>query len=189
MRESQFWKLDLARMKEIGCLRPGRFSIHWSTRSAQGASIMFEVKADMSSVILDYKTRSSGEDWESIRETVPLTTTQPHLGGVRYWFLCPGCGKRRRVLFGRSLYRCRSCWRLTYDCQHDPFPQHPWERCHRTREKLGGERGFLNPFPAKPKGMHWRTHYRLREEDWRAEDLMCQVMEGRLKTHRRKHRL
>jgi hypothetical protein len=33
----------------------------------------------------------------------------------------------------------------------------------KVRERLGGhDLGIANPFPAKPKGMHWRRYNRLR---------------------------
>lgn len=187
-RENQFWRLDLARLKAIDCLKPGQFSISWSSRGDQKASIQISIDADMDRMILDYKSRTSGGDWETIYEAIPLDQTHPKFGGVRYWFMCLGCGNRRRVLYGRGRYRCRTCWRMTYSSQHDTFPQNPWERCHRTRERLGGERGYSNLFPRKPKGMHWRTYYRLRDADQQAEELMCQVMNERLLGIRRRLR-
>jgi hypothetical protein len=38
------------------------------------------------------------------------------------------------------------------------------------RVKLGGEPGLIHDFPPKPKGMHWRTYYRLREKADDAEN-------------------
>jgi uncharacterized protein YlaI len=31
-------------------------------------------------------------------QTIPLRSTRPNFGGVRFWFLCPDCGKRVAVL-------------------------------------------------------------------------------------------
>jgi hypothetical protein len=71
----------------------------------------------------------SGEpEWADYR--VDLTATWPHLGGLRWWFVCPllvdGVACRRRVgklyLPPRGRYfGCRHCHRLTYtSCQeHD----------------------------------------------------------------------
>ena len=52
---------------------------------------------------------------------VMLPSTQC-LGGVRWWFPCPGCQKRCGVLYrpasGRKLaLRCRRCWNLGYRSQ------------------------------------------------------------------------
>jgi hypothetical protein len=32
----------------------------------------------------------------------------------------------------------------------------------KVRERLGSDLGVANPFPSKPKGMHWRRYNRLR---------------------------
>jgi hypothetical protein len=73
--------------------------------------------------------RPTGEPgWADYR--VDLTATYPHLGGLRWWFVCPlvvgGVACRRRVgklyLPPRARYfGCRHCHRLTYkSCQeHD----------------------------------------------------------------------
>ena len=48
---------------------------------------------------------------------VPLLTSPCNLGGVRYWFACPGCSERVGVLFlarGGVHFRCRHCNNLTY---------------------------------------------------------------------------
>ena len=49
---------------------------------------------------------------------IPITTTQPRIGGVRYWFRCPvehdrkPCGKRVKKLYlppGEETFGCRYC--------------------------------------------------------------------------------
>jgi hypothetical protein len=73
-------------------------------------------------------TPTGEPDWVDYR--VDLTATWPHLGGLRWWFVCPllvgGVACRRRVgklyLPPRARYfGCRHCHRLTYtSCQeHD----------------------------------------------------------------------
>ena len=57
--------------------------------------------------------------------SIPLVTTPCHLGGVRWWFICPlvvngiECGGRVRKLYLDGKYfGCRRCHRLTYtSCQ------------------------------------------------------------------------
>jgi hypothetical protein len=55
---------------------------------------------------------------------IPLQTTFPHFGGVRWWFTCPLLGKsgpcNRRVakLYlppGGRYFGCRHCYNLTYE--------------------------------------------------------------------------
>ena len=46
-----------------------------------------------------------------------LAATRPHFGGVRRWFLCPGCGRRTGILFlvpGLPGFVCRLCGDLAY---------------------------------------------------------------------------
>jgi hypothetical protein len=61
---------------------------------------------------------------------IPITTTYPHIGGVRYWLRCPvehdrkPCGRRVKKLYlppGEQIFGCRQCYDLTYrSCQtHD----------------------------------------------------------------------
>jgi hypothetical protein len=61
---------------------------------------------------------------------IPITTTRPRIGGVRYWFRCPvehdrkPCGRRVKKLYlppGEQIFGCRHCYDLTYrSCQkHD----------------------------------------------------------------------
>ena len=51
-----------------------------------------------------------------------IRTTNPHFGGVRYWFACPCCGLRVRKLYypapGADL-ACRHCRRLVYLLQYN----------------------------------------------------------------------
>lgn len=41
-------------------------------------------------------------------------------------------------------------------------------KARSIRTKLGGDGRLMEPFPQKPKRMHWKTYWRLRRE---AEDL------------------
>lgn len=50
-------------------------------------------------------------------QVVYLHSTALHFGGVRWWFRCPGCGRRCAKLYHDpgSLFLCRICQDLTYD--------------------------------------------------------------------------
>lgn len=45
-----------------------------------------------------------------------LGSTPSNLGyGVRWWWLCPSCGRRAGVLYAPGFYwRCRHCWKISY---------------------------------------------------------------------------
>jgi hypothetical protein len=124
-------------------------------------------------VILLYRHRSgpSGE-WEDIREPVPLTCTACNFGGERPWFICSGvgCGRRIAVLYRPGRYfLCRHCYDLSYESQRDNKMNRALHRAQRIRERCGGSANMMEPFPEKPKGMHYETYWRLQEEHDEAE--------------------
>lgn len=50
-----------------------------------------------------------------------LETTPCNFGGKRYWFLGPGCGERKGVLYcpvDRGLFYCQDCHDLAYKSQY-----------------------------------------------------------------------
>jgi hypothetical protein len=67
----------------------------------------------------------NGIDTAQVNTVIRLVTTQPPLGGLRWWFTCPlmvngvPCGRRVRKLHRRARYfGCRICHDLTYrSCQ------------------------------------------------------------------------
>lgn len=53
-----------------------------------------------------------------LKEAVSVTTTSCNYGSVRYWFVCPHCQKRCRILYWHNQrLQCRQCTQLIYDCQ------------------------------------------------------------------------
>lgn len=70
---------------------------------------------------LRYRHRDGwGGEWIDCDYTVNLTTTPCHLGGQRYWFLCPlqRCGRRVGVLYSAGKHvGCRRCYNLCYSSQ------------------------------------------------------------------------
>ena len=46
-----------------------------------------------------------------------LTTTTPRFGGLRYWLLCPRCGRRVGKLYLVDRWACRRCHNLSYQSQ------------------------------------------------------------------------
>ncbi|MCF1284571.1 hypothetical protein [Streptococcus sinensis] len=90
-------------------------------------------------------------------------------GGYRYFFLCPICGKRCRILFKRHiLYGCGSCQKIhkstlnrsKTDCQYY------WERALREARKVdpgwSPKRGgyMFDAFPERPKYMKRERYYK-----------------------------
>ncbi|MEX0380885.1 hypothetical protein AB3K25_04265 [Leuconostoc sp. MS02] len=108
---------------------------------------------------------------------IQFTTTSPNYGGVRYWFVCPVCDKRKGTLYVvRSVMACRECAKLQYSLQDNKVNRDPFYKLmHYDRIVMKAKRE-LNPqqellvcsvllcgelggfMPDKPKGMHWNTY-------------------------------
>ena len=154
--------IDIRRWNRDGLLAPNKsFGWQWSRNGRASASIWVHTEPDR--VILSYKHQRGGDPWRSESYPVYLDWTSCNLGGKRPWFLCPasGCGRRVAILYGGGIFACRHCYQLAYPSQREPAYDRAAGRADRIREKLGWPRGFLNGNGGKPKGMHWKTYWKL----------------------------
>jgi hypothetical protein len=157
--------LDVRTLQRKGLLNPGSaFGWKWTRNGEEVASIQMRTEIDL--VILYYRSRSNGDDWQPMEYAVYLEWTGCNLGGRRAWFLCPavGCGRRVAILFGGAVFACRHCHKLAYECQRETADDRAMRRADTIRRRLGWGAGIANPEGDKPKGMHWRTFERLRTE-------------------------
>ena len=164
---SNMQPLDIRRLHRAGLLTPGRvFSWQWTVCGREVASIQMRSEADR--VVLIYRNRSHGDEWQPMEYPVYLEWTDCTLGGRRTWFLCPaqGCGRRVAILFGGSIFACRHCHKLAYECQRETDDDRAMRRADTIRRRLGWRAGIANPEGGKPKGMHWRTFERLKVEHY-----------------------
>jgi hypothetical protein len=71
--------------------------------------------------------------------------------------------RRCAVVYGAGkLFACRLCYNLRYTTQQEDWSWRQVSKAIKIRERLGQqEGGVVAPFPRKPKGMWWRTYYRL----------------------------
>jgi hypothetical protein len=168
--------VDVRHLHREGLLKSGHwFTLRWSRADRETGSIRGAVIGDEKpeQVILTYRNRSgpSGE-WEDVKEPALLAWTACNFGGERAWFICPGAGCRRRVavLYGPGRYfLCRHCYDLAYQSQRDNAMYRALHKAQSIRERLGGSANMREPFPDKPKRMHWRTYERLWWEHHEAE--------------------
>jgi hypothetical protein len=168
--------VDVRYLHREGLLKAGHwFSLRWSRAGRETGSIRGVVSRDgqpeQITLLYRHQSGASGE-WEDVREPVHLSWTACNFGGERPWFLCPGagCGRRVAVLYGPGRYfLCRHCYDLTYESQRENGMHRALRRAQAIRERLGGSANMMEPFPEKPKGMHWRTYERLWWEHHEAE--------------------
>lgn len=154
--------IDVRRWQRDGLLVPHQsFGWQWSRDGEEVASI--HVRPESDRVVLIYRHRESGEEWQDKNYPVYLDWTDCNLGGQRPWFLCPahGCGRRVAILYSGSIFACRHCYQLAYPSQREARDDRAARRAERIRAKLGWEPGILNGDGWKPKGMHWNTFNRL----------------------------
>ncbi len=170
--------LDVRYLRREGLLKAGHsFSLRWSRAGRETGSIGGMVEGNFGDlpewVVLSYRHRRGiGNEWEDVREVVPLEWTPCNFGGERPWFLCPGvgCARRVAVLYGPGRYfLCRHCYDLSYESRRENGTHRALRRAQKIRERLGGSANMTEPFPERPKGMHWRTYERLWREHHEAE--------------------
>ena len=161
-------EIDVRRWQREGLFgpRPRYSSWTWSRNGQQIASI--SAWTSCSEVRLSYSYgRGTDEDKRSVDYTVPLSWTDCNFGEKRPWFVCPG------VVNGRACYRrvaklylkwgyflCRHCHDLTYETRQLGRKYSALRKCQNIRQRLGGSPNMLEPFPPRPKGMHFQTYLR-----------------------------
>lgn len=105
----------------LGAYASLRLEQVWATgpEGGQTARVHIELKtgADRGPMRLDYHPVVRGEAAGQRVEVVRLQASLPHWGGLRWWFACPGCGRRVTKLHlppNGEHFRCRLCHDLTY---------------------------------------------------------------------------
>ena len=163
--------LDMRSLGRNGVLRPGKkLSIPWAWWSSNGeserctASIMLELDfASSPTYALRYSVECEGKEPETVHIQARLLQTTPTYGGTRWWFACPRCGRRVRVLYlpnGSTRFACRRCHQLRYHCQRETFADRLLRKSRKLYRRAGGHDEGCS-FVYKPKGMHHRTFNRL----------------------------
>lgn len=170
-----FHAVDLRYLRRQQRLRPGYYgSLRWLRGGRETGSIRFA--AGLDDITLHYRIRDRGTgDWEDIREVVPLLRTPQPLGGERVWFACPRCRRRCAVLYGGRRFFCRRCVGAPYGSQNEDAHDRLLRRAQAIRVRLGGSAATVEPFPPKPKGMHWKTYDRLARQCEAIEAAMWQA--------------
>ena len=107
-----------------------------------------------------------GERWDdAVTGEVQIEWTRLPSGGKRPWFLCPQCDRRCGVLYSfRSRIICRKCGGLTYESQNESREFRALRKVQKICVRLGGSGDLSDPFPSKPRYMHWRTYHRIRNQ-------------------------
>ena len=58
---------------------------------------------------------------------------------------------------------CRHCFKLAYKSERETKHDRLFRKAGKIRAYLGWQPGIAFPDGVKPKGMHWKTFYRMKE--------------------------
>jgi hypothetical protein len=180
--------IDVREWARRGCLRPNqRFSSSWSRDGEHLGSITVRTgpEAVTGAVVLSFRSRgSAGGRSRSLEQRVSITWTKCHLGGWRPWFRC-SCGRRAAKLYdgATDFFACRHCCGLAYESQQLATRDRLISSARKIRMQLGGGPSLFDPFPDKPRGMHWSTYDRLRARAQASEARSYSFLIGSLRRH------
>ncbi len=155
--------VDLAYLKRHGLLASGLPSTLTWSRGGQPTGQITVLGVERG-VRLRYRLREPGGEWQEIDELIPFVWTATRFGSRRQWLQCPKCLRPCRILYGGTRFRCRCCHGLRYSSQYEPPGLGGVDQANKIRRRLGDKDGSAfdgDPFPEKPKGMHWKTYQRL----------------------------
>lgn len=178
--ESQH-RIDIRWLKNQEYLRSENIGfLSWSRGKKKTGSIGYRMESDR--MVLSYRHRSRGGEWENVEQVVLFDLTPCNFGGHRTWLLCPRCWQRVAVLYGAGKYFwCRHCYNLTYSSQQESRADRLMRKARKIRARLGASNSFMEPILFKPKNMHQKTFDRLRKEADNASNLSMVIMGQRLR--------
>jgi hypothetical protein len=100
-------------------------TITWTSNRGKESFILLDIEPPGFIRLRYTLTKKSGEKHD-MNYRVYLTTTECNYGGKRYWFLCPSCTERCRILYLHPTgyrFTCRICNNLTYPSQQEGYPR------------------------------------------------------------------
>lgn len=163
--------IKISELRRKGLLKEGStITTTWTRNGRKVASVKGLVTDD--GLILAYSC-----DGEPVQYEVLFDWTPCNYGGERQWFKCPKCYRRIATLYqGGKYFLCRHCLNLAYESQNESDADRIMRKAQNIRERLGGSGSMAEPFPSKPKGMHWKTYLRLKNEADRYEGKSWHLM-------------
>jgi hypothetical protein len=167
---TECWRIDVRLFQRKGLLKPGcSFTTNFAaTRNTNEATIGVYVFSDY--IRINYTvTRNNNEETIQVDDRIDLSKTSLNYGGAgRIWFHCPHCSRRVAILYFRKMhFKCRHCQNLNYMSSQ--------ERGDTVNENFIRAKSILRKLssmidtpmdmmfftPTKPKGMQWKTYYRV----------------------------
>lgn len=165
----RFNRLDIRSLHKAGHTEDG-YTGQWGWYSGGKVQSTIEITTQKQQMILKYSANG-----QVFNYPVQLQTTPCHYGGVRHWFICPGCDGRVATLFIKSnlLFQCRKCQKLNYTSQQDAKLDATRYVMCKLRNKLNWQYDnawMKSADKIKPKGMHQTTFDKLVDRHDRLEN-------------------
>lgn len=170
------YRVDVRMLSRVGLIDPtnpnriAEMPLRYTRNGQPGGSLLVRHDGQRPhEFVIEYRSRRSRDDaWQDVQETISLEWTPCHYGGQRVWCRCPGCGRRKAVLYMlRGRFYCVACNRLAYATTREDDLMRLGRRGYALLERLGAERTWVLQWwwpPDKPPRMHWRTYDRLIRE-------------------------
>ena len=175
-------RLDVRSLQREGYLRPWQSGIiTWGRGDRCTAVVSYAMAGDL--LVLSYDYKPPGGEWQPITQPLPLDWAPCHYGGKRPWFLCPQCQRRVAILAALGQrFLCRQCARLPYASQCETPEDRGLRHLRKIRDKVGAGHSILDHITMthKPRGMHWRTFWRICEQEQAALDQVVQRLAAAL---------
>jgi hypothetical protein len=113
---------------------------------------------------------------------IPIDKLPCNYGGMRYYFKCPLCQKRMRILYfsEQRIFLCRVCLNLGYPSQK-LRPTKRYEHMNQKIKKIVKDRGGNLDIYKKPPRMHQKTYRMLRSRQFYYESKTLQASNAELR--------
>ena len=164
--------IDIRALRKSGDLgRPGAqrsFGLYTASGNCLASCI---VEIGDGYIIVGWRVRDrrgdQEQEWQPKVCRVIFEPMPCNFGGSRQWFICPNwqCGRRVTTAYiVDGELGCRHCHKLVYACQAETDTRRAQGRQRKIRRRLNMGPSLYEPIVCKPKGMHWRTFRRLRDQ-------------------------
>jgi hypothetical protein len=119
-------RLDMMTLvREVDLGEPEYTTITWRSARGKVSNIGVYVEPPRR-ILLSYSVTDRQGKETDYAYYVWAETTACHFGGERWWFNCPECHRRCRILYKpyyANVFKCRLCYNLTYRSQQEGNPK------------------------------------------------------------------
>lgn len=153
-----YWKVKKKHVARTSCSILSKID---SFKLLHKGAIGFKIEPlNHNAVIVDDQIRVTYGKHKKSSYSIPIDKQPCNYGGFRYFFKCPLCQQRMRILYfaQKSLFLCRKCLNLGYDTQQ-LRPSRRYTHTEKKIEALLKDKG--GSIYTKPPHMHGKTYKRL----------------------------